>query len=625
MNEVVAPVKHKTDHAQDQYSQDFDMNPDDPTKQNKPKPKCMGCPDDKKLNKDLYTDALTSVAQQHNLNLNIPEERREAHMKILPLFRKRVQDNKRYERQDKEGPPMANGPEFVINENGIYYPQFQKSLQQMYEDQKRLRPERYDPKEHATMTMVEETLMRGAKLVKHVSHNIDSEGNEAIRDEIILRWDQAAKKGTMEIRNIALDGNFLSIENALQVMRRNSSGMSEVHPVNGVGIFSDSSLSSERVSTILSLHQIHGISDIPELITRDTVETVRYAGRKLQDDVGEMIVDMKNKYIMPPFLQRLLNNEEEKNEENITVLSKDQLDAIFAFTLPEEIKKTMSNEKSIVLWKKHIEHVIHVSPDQSEKVYQSFVKTEQIMRGVVDTISFTTDMNIAIGGSIALLDTFSTLRFEDVPEIQKQPVIDSLPAILHEEQGKEIVDAQSIQIRIEKANTIPEQHSEKKNTDDVVVFWLQEFVQSLDQKTPEEAIEKITVEHQRIEVYVQQVSHVMIEHLASEIQDDTVHEFSFAVMMWTMLKYSSCLVTLQSVKELLLSLHEKEVEKKQIAEGLIVKEPAPWILFSIIYYLAMIREQGMVQTSNVYPVQLQSQNISYMPIQQYAVIYPAIS
>jgi hypothetical protein len=650
MNKIIAPIGQRQRSEIDNIPLTFTQSVRLPQFGNRrydeeQKPQCFGCPDDKKLNKDIYNDMMEQVAQKSSLDIKDPEQRKTAHKIILPIFRERVRENKKYIQQDREGPPVAEGPEFIINENGIYYPQFQKSLQQMYKDQKRIRPWLYNEKEHATMTMVEGALTHGATLVKHVSHNKDSEGNEVIRDQIILRWDSITQKGTMEIRNIARDGNFHSIEKALDIMRGESSGMAEIHPTDGVGIFVDKPLPSEHVSSILLSHHVGEVFDIPQLIARDTAKTVGYVGSRLRDDVGEMITvmkdrigeDVKNKFVIPPFLKRLLGNEEDNEKDKVmsisTILSKDQLDVIFHTWTPEEAEKKISSEKSMVLWKKHIEQMLHISSEQSEKLFFVLKKTEQTMHNIADVIAISTKTAVAIGGSVELLQKFSTLNFEHIQEGTQQTTNDLITTIVCKEHGKEIVQVKQIKILIERANIIPERSTNKKNTDNVVIIWLKDFVQSIDKQTPEVAVEKIETEQQRIEVRIQRISEVFREHTTLEIQEPTVYEFSFAIMAWMILKYISYYERLESVKKAVITIQLKDLNaaKSHLSEAITAQESATsWLLFAIIWYLAMIREQGAIQASGAKYQAKQAKKQTFqnplfvnVPIRQYAVIYPS--
>lgn len=235
-----------------------------------------GCQEDKKLNRDIYNDLLEGEAKKADLRLDEPDERRQAHMRVVDIMRPRVRENRKYEESDKSGPPEAAGPEFIIKDRGIYYPGFGKSLQAMYADQKRLRPDQYDPREHATMTLMEQAFVNGATRVSHVSHNRDSEGKEAIRDQIIMIVDPETGQGRMEIRNIAQDGHYLTTKEAYDKMAASEESFVEGHPREGIFIFTDAPVDSRQVHTILDASE-SGETAV-SVGTRDRLRHVRADG-----------------------------------------------------------------------------------------------------------------------------------------------------------------------------------------------------------------------------------------------------------------------------------------------------------------------------------------------------------
>ncbi|MEK7129524.1 MAG: hypothetical protein AAB803_00755, partial [Patescibacteria group bacterium] len=126
---------------QDMYvtSRGSDMQPTYPGDEKKdPAQPPPGCPYDKNLYKDIYDELLQKEAAKTSaVNLSDRAQRRDVHMRVVDILRPQVRENRKYLKQDREGPPVAEGPEFIMKDGGIYYPRFRKSLQQMYEDQKR--------------------------------------------------------------------------------------------------------------------------------------------------------------------------------------------------------------------------------------------------------------------------------------------------------------------------------------------------------------------------------------------------------------------------------------------------------------------------------------------------------
>lgn len=97
---------------------------------------------------------------------------------------------------------------------------------------------------------------------------------------------------------------------------------------------------------------------------------------------------------------------------------------------------------------------------------------------------------------------------------------------------------------------------------------------------------------------------IALKEETDEKEQTQVKEFSFAISVWMFLRLVNYRFTLVQLGKF---IHEtKNVDKnislsarirKEQPEGLIQKESGQWILFAIIWYLAMIREQGLIQAT----------------------------
>lgn len=583
-----------------------------------------GCSSDKKLYKDIYEYEIRQQAVQLNLNIADPLQRRIAHMSILQQFRHKYNDNKTYLKQDKEGPPVALGPEFTVRDGGIYYDKFGKSLQQMYEDQRLIRPHEYDPKEHATMTMVEQAIVAGAKVVSHVGHNKDEKGDESIRDQIILRWDPVTKKGSMEIRNIAPDGNFHSIETALDIIRDTMPGMAEIHLLEGVAIFSDTPITTERIFSIDSSDQADRqvVEDshithtgVSELVVANTADTMEYVADRIRDDIREFISVIKDRMgeqqniIIPQFLHRLLrvSEQEKKGDRSSVVLMLhlfDKTEKILRFNSEERMGNVENNKEVIVIWKKRVQQELDISSAQSQELLEKVYEMHEVMEHANDVVTLAVDTGVGIGAALFALDVLVTLDPTPVDTIEETRMPIEIPPILEEKDGQSVVTTEALErifIRIleEQAQDIalPEL---QQQVDIVVVGWLQEFIHTLDQKTPEEATILVEKEQESVLTKLEQLQEAL--NLQGEtleprigrigIEQKAVQEFSLAVTAWTMLRLFSYYETLCEIK----TLFAHAASGSRTTEPFIPKEPSPWLLLAIIWHLAMVREHGVTTT-----------------------------
>lgn len=629
---------------------DLDEHEDDPGKKSCP---TGGCPPDKKIYRDIYDDSMQQVAKKNNLDLNDPEQKSRAHRLILPLFRQRVREDKKYTPQDKEGPPDSMGPEFTIKDGRIYYLAFQKSLQQMYEDQKRLRPWQYDPKEHATMTLMEQAFVHGATRVSHISHNKNDQGVDSIRDEITMVFDAETGKGKMEIKNLATDGYFLDTKEAYDKMKRSHPDrFIEGHPTDGVFILSDIPMESKEVHEVLSRHGATNISDSimlseqtwdvndnenitikPDYISTIQSPVVEYVEDHLTRGIDRFITyvhDIYEETVVPAFMRKLLDLPIQEDENKILVSIGDALTVTQLTIAPFVNEQNESSDTLVSIWRERAEKVLDISPEKSEELLLVVQETWTMMTDAKEVISFVNDTGVGIAAAFYAIEMMTIAGVEKHEEeelevwgnIEQEKDIISFvvdtdvgiaaglfvlnewamrpdteeivsPLVLNEEESDEAFSLEKI----------------PDSVDAVVLKETIEFVRVIDALPAEEQKKAIVEEKEKVEKTIIQIweaiivdkpavalIHTLTELVDLEPKDEHEKQFSFAFVVWIMLKlmnYHSALETLEAfVKPDQDSPLETRIQKQK-PEGLIQKETGQWLLFAIIWYLAMIREQGM--------------------------------
>ena len=614
---------------------------EDPTKRQCP---AGGCPNNNDLYKDIYGDLFQKeVAKAPTVNLQDKAQLREVHMRVVDILRPRVRENRKYLKQDKEGPSVAEGPEFTMKDGGVYYPRFRKSLQQMYEDQKRLRHHEYDSLEHETMTLMEKALVNGAKRVSHVSHNKDTNGNEAIRDQITMVWDEKEQRGQMIIENIAQDGKFFTLEEAREVMQKRLSEVAEVHPVDGVFIFTDKPLAREETQRSVTPYDVTDVSigepyraeadyepvGEPVHVSRedhsgdrsvhdtiaeerarmsndivgDTIRTAEYVRRSLQQEFKLLTTSFrlyadqevqKKLIVLPPFLQRLLGifEEREQREEGI-----------------KKIESHEERESEIFNWQSQ------ESPEALQKIWEE-------MRGAQEVIAFAVDPEtegVAIPAAIFVLDILAhpeKILVEDTQEIGEEDRVVPLTEKEREaviafitSDDKEIPPVESTQETVTVLNI--------EHIDMTVLTWVKELIYRIDLEPVEKATETIEHEGEVTLIKMSELWETVLKmrrmnfattnrnsriHSApvkedaylENIEHEHVEHASFALTVWVLLKLNGYYRSLRSLKTFFMG-ETKQVSiveklKERMPEGLVQREPASWILLAIIWHLAMIRE-----------------------------------
>lgn len=624
---------------------------EDPRKKTPP-----GCPRDDKLTKDVYDNEIKKEVKRLNLDYKNPKDRHTAHLNILSLFRQRLHIDKASEEQDAKGPAEAKGAPFTVTQDkGVYYTEYKKSLREMIDDQINVRRWDVDPAVNATLLLMEKALMEGATKVEHVSHYKDKDGNEAIRDKITMIIDPNGE-GRMEVHNIALEaGHNLSLKEAYDTMTKDSESFVVGHPKEGIFILTDLPLASEAVHEIISAAQrTHAVRDVyadqtpaPQYVMTEFIDTFDPSGLHLDDALQDVHI--------PGFIRKLLGLPPEKEaaekhqsaEATLLSLLTDEKNnsALNALTTMPE-KGSDSNKKETNLsdaWRRVAEKVLGTSREQSKRLLDELVYKFRAMQEKQAIISYSVETGVGIGAALVALDALVNLNLEPVrddtskTEEMKTEVV---PVLLQEKDGGVVIQAdafiQAIQLVSEKKPDVSltevtktDNAPDTENTplqDTLLLRWLAEFIKTLDKQTPEEALARVETEEKRVITNLQLLWEIFEKisgdedttaelkttdnegKVHSETERQTVREFSVAVTLWMMLKYSSYYQALDSLKnaltdivQLLKKKDAKEgqsqkvydIVKSRLSQALAEKEPAPWLLFAIILYLAKIREQGM--------------------------------
>jgi hypothetical protein len=614
-----------------------------------------GCPPDTKLNKDIWDDMMETTAKKNNLDLTNPEHKKNVHLEILPLFRQRFRENKRYEKQDKEGPEFAEGPVFVVQGSDIYFPAFNKTLRQMREDQHRIRPDLVDSVADRTMEIMEAAFASGATYARHVSHN-KIDGKEAIRDEITMRIDSTGK-GRMEIRNI---GNNLSLKEAYDVMKKNGDAFIEGHPREGIFIFTDAPIESEVVHQILdqASQSSEDNRQAQDFSVKPIADHLSHGVESIEDGLSEEIDGwlrkIEDRYIkdiqIPPYLQRLLNTPQNVVEQELSIVPKETpLSEILLDSKNNSIIRVLSEtpdnsipEKDFVIaWRKLAEKKLDITPKQSGRMLEDLQETFDKMHDANEVLKFVVDTDIAIAAGIFALETLTmcdefhenTLFISEIARKSESEMdIGSLEFIvqLSEEEKDQLfsiilqpdfidhiddvkkifpegidVDVLIQTFRfITRIDTLPSDKKEaiivgekEKTLHEMSALW--ETIVKMNHHNQAKEMQYNTIEgiHSPHEL----ISVPQTQELLEKSEKESVENFSLTLMIWMLLKVSSYYSNLEFIHKVIASqktdsLHE--LVREENPERLIQKEPAPWLLLSIIWQMAMIREQGIAQQNN---------------------------
>ncbi|MFZ5845486.1 MAG: hypothetical protein ACOY0S_03405 [Patescibacteria group bacterium] len=615
----------------------------------------VGC-ECKTLYRDVYDDLFKQEASHNpDLDVNDPVERKMIHMSVVNIMRPQVRENRKYLTPDREGPPISAGPEFVLQDDGsIFYPEFGKSLQQMYEDQRRVRPQDYSAEEHATMTLMEEAFRNGARVVSHVSHNRDVQGNEAIRDQIIMIWDENAGKGRMIIRNIAQDDRYHSIEGARKVMKSSLVDLTEVHPLSGVFILTDKPVATGQVQEVVSDFNLGNLNEnglypvgtgghnetirqneqpfsrqiiaevksVPGQVITDMVQTARHAGGQTLREVRATMVHIKDYVsgrkrellekstsIVPPFLRRLVTVFDNKNDQKIRT----------------EVKQlAMDGRAGQALRKSEIKE-----PGVSRDKTQTRIEAPRRIFGLA------AETGVGVGAAIWGLRLISELppnhvnlfsrEKKNTKELRRKnkkiflsraAEIKELKSKVRTQERQRIKTKEGKRRKERKLKAKKRWEKQQLNRQPIEGEGRRRFLEtklgrrSKTEKALKQRQRKLTVVVLRLakrmvavraelqkfsskDKQSQEIEQTSKRELASRRVAEVGLAFAWAFWWWSNLNRRlgerAKLERLKTLKRSIISGKLKETT----TEALVGKEPTQWVLLAIIWYLVMLREQGL--------------------------------
>lgn len=568
-----------------------------------------GCPPDTKLNKDIWNDMM-EIAEKKNLELPNPLSKQEIRLQILPLFRQRFRENKKYEKQDKEGPAFSSGPEFIVKGKDIYFPAFDKTLRQMRADQKKLRPELVDPVADATMELLEAAFENGATYARHVSHN-KIDGKDAIRDEITMRIDKFGR-GKMEIRNI---GDNLSLKEAYDVMKQNADPFIEGHPQEGVFIFTDAPIEANVVHEVLD--DMRNSDDIIQPVSGRIMQVAEFVEDRISKKIDGWLKEIEDTYIhditIPVYMQRLFDMPHEELRQNIEIPApKIHLKKIFESAENNQTVKMLTefpaSDKDdaalIIEWKKIAETLLHISPKESDELFDEVKTMHASMQEHSDILTISLLPEMPIGAGIQALRLL-TLQEEVSSDFEISEFVRNPDRII-EKSSIEFVTFQSntekdiiftfIQHLIEGDLPIEFQGVLPESIDIDTLVTTVEFIHRLDAMPSENRIGVILQEKERVLGQIITLWNELNDVMKSK-KREPVEKFSTALMVWMIIKASAYYSNIEFIHALVVKNNNQNIvgEIKQVehVEEIIQQQPTTWILFAIIWQMTMVLEQGL--------------------------------
>jgi hypothetical protein len=388
------------------------------------------------------------------------------------------------------------------------------------------------------------------------------------------------------------------------------------------------------------------IRHVPQLridsVIQDGVAMTRRIIRDTYETAGLVVTTIRQNSIDKK-IQTNLKEQSDGTKKTI----KNILDGTFGVTIfhalteeppvqPHE-KRTLSQ-----IWREIAQKTLHITAEEAKKLEHTVHTTWENMTKTQEQIALSVDTGIGIGGALFALESIVTMEFNNETEVFEDRLEKAAQEIIVEKSTIALLHVKPIEHLID----IVEQQSEKEPslyTDEAIVLtWLKEFIPKLENKKSEEAITLIEEEQtavgekiQKIYTHIRSIVEVIRTPGLIKKEKLDVGNLSFALCVWMIVNNVSYYQRLKSVKKAIIAASATDVaaSESHLSEAVVPQEStSSWLLFAIIWYLAMIREHGTINASGAKyqakkkkkPV-ISNQILINIPMQQYAVIYPTIS
>jgi hypothetical protein len=570
----------------------------------------VGCNCSKENFQIAYDEEFKEVKLQ---NLNLSD--REVRVQTALNFRPRYKADMASVQHEMSGTPKYDGLDFEVTPSGdFFYPKYGRTDTQLDERTKLLTPDQHLSSDTLTNKAIHEAVARGA------THIITSyyRPEQDHRDFVEFIIDPVTRKGQLRMVNAgALTGTTHNFQEISGVATKIFGDLNLYAPSNRVFIATNKEIKSFKLEKATNQKEETRGTEFPkglsvveegmEVIQRATVDSIATTQTLL--DYLKMKTEPREKPTANALTLQILLTDQNYKEE---------LEALKT----QQPKK--ENKNSQIEWKNKAQEVLHISDEQSEALLNEINEVWAAMRDAGATIMVASDTEIGIGGALYTLNLMS-LNTED-QQISEHQVDEELafPAeiLSLSEQEQEVI----FSLFVPASEVSPEvvQTSDKIlmniEADYATFAKTVEFIQKIDVLPVSEQMQVIVEEKKQTTIQILFLWEMVGEAARSEAKSKTqsinsdrpilstfkehhkenapVEKFTFALAAWMLLKLTQHYVSLEGLEAFvdkkegtsLLASIQKEKPK-----ALVQKETGQWILLSIIWYLAQIREQGLVQ------------------------------
>ncbi len=545
-----------------------------------------GCNCNKETDLKAYQDLTETLKTQH-FDWSSPQVRREA----AKIFRPQYRQNADSRRQELSGAKEYDGTDFTYSAEGdirFTYGDGSMGLLEFHERQLRLTPEAYSEAQHQTSLLIDQAFRSGATEV--VTSYLEPSGQ---RDIVVMTLDRATGKGKMRIINTLNDHTMPEMRS---LIKSNFSHLSEIRPTTKAFILSDKPVSREQIQQkfILLDRQIHAVLKETAGAVKNTVHEIQYTAVSVDKFIHrpvEKISEAHLHMIGESFIHHVRPMFEHKEDRKVEVLEAKKHQINLLDRSPErEEKNTQPIQIPLESDKKIKREKLKHQRSKKENTVVVHLRKYDVRRKEKTSI-------------FRMNEGFNKLTRKDQPlfrRTEKEIHVKETKILRHKKQRNKQKKEILFQ-KLERKLFLRKERKSVQKKEKILWNTLKRLVQKAERQfifrkiKQKEKLQKINTIKKENRIVV-----IRKEHQKKKQEKQYVIDFSVALVIWFLLRLPEKRPDIRVIK------HEKQ-------KKLIEKESFPWILFAIIWHLAMIRESGM--TTQNKPKKVKKKHIHNYPLQ----------
>lgn len=527
----------------------------------------MSCKCERQNFLDAYEDEMEHTLEEMKIDSPTTEARIHVAHTLRPRFALDRQSAERETNNISEYEvPEA---EFTVTPDGrVLYTKYNRTLDELHERQRELQPDQYSVNEHDTSRLIERMFQRGATEV--VTSYSRAEGDN--RDIVVMRFDPITRIGTTHIINTQVDGSNHDFQTIQGIAKDKFTHLAEATSGEHLFVLSNAPVRNEKIVEGIKSFQESKQYDIKKIApSMDTVVLEEFAvtSRQVREKVTQDIKDTirgVQRYVqttqkhhpkkedVPPFYVRLFG----LKKSIISDRDKDFLSPGFSSNL-----QSVDTQKTII---RHVQHEVNYGSNHTNGDKQVDRKKSNM---VLTTV----------------FETEPIKRGKGMQVEKKQPPFRKEKRLIEKEKK---LKRQKISIPLfhESPVILINNNNEKKRDES-----------SGNQKNLPQRYTWMVQQLRRIEQSLLKQDRASNNHInkENESKNDREKRTEQIIMVRVTQLILIWLITSYAEKH---SLLKQTTLTKKIGSEYIYRNyqhnETPWILFSIIWYLVMLREQGKV-------------------------------